>query len=157
MNELSNRLQTDLKEAMRSADKTRREVIRFLRADIHNVEIERGHALSDDEITEVIMRQIKQRRDAIEQFARGGRQDLVDAESAQIDILETYLPPQLSPAEVLDFAREVVATTGASGLGDLGRIIPVLRERLGPRAAGNVVAQAARTALTEQRDEASAS
>lgn len=157
MNELSTRLQTDLKEAMRSADKTRREVIRFLRADIHNVEIERGHALSDDEITEVIMRQIKQRRDAIEQFARGGRQDLVDAESAQIDILETYLPPQLSPAEVLDFAREVVATTGASGLGDLGRIIPVLRERLGPRAAGNVVAQAARTALTEQRDEASAS
>jgi len=113
--------------------------------------------LSDDEITEVIMRQIKQRRDAIEQFARGGRQDLVDAESAQIDILETYLPPQLSPAEVLDFAREVVATSGASGLGDLGRIIPVLRERLGPRAAGNVVAQAARTALTEQRDEASAS
>jgi len=157
MNELSNRLQTDLKEAMRSADKTRREVIRFLRADIHNVEIERGHALSDDEITEVIMRQIKQRRDAIEQFARGGRQDLVDAESAQIDILETYLPPQLSPAEVLDFAREVVATSGASGLGDLGRIISVLRERLGPRAAGNVVAQAARTALTEQRDEASAS
>jgi len=157
MNELSNRLQTDLKEAMRSADKTRREVIRFLRADIHNVEIERGHPLSDDEITDVIMRQIKQRRDAIEQFARGGRQDLVDAESAQIDILETYLPPQLSPAEVLDFAREVVATTGASGLGDLGRIIPVLRERLGPRAAGNVVAQAARTALTEQRDEASAS
>jgi len=157
MNELSTRLQTDLKEAMRSADKTRREVIRFLRADIHNVEIERGHPLSDDEITEVIMRQIKQRRDAIEQFARGGRQDLVDAESAQIDILETYLPPQLSPAEVLDFAREVVATTGASGLGDLGRIIPVLRERLGPRAAGNVVAQAARTALTEQRDEASAS
>jgi len=157
MNELSTRLQTDLKEAMRSADKTRREVIRFLRADIHNVEIERGHPLSDDEITDVIMRQIKQRRDAIEQFARGGRQDLVDAESAQIDILETYLPPQLSPAEVLDFAREVVATTGASGLGDLGRIIPVLRERLGPRAAGNVVAQAARTALTEQRDEASAS
>jgi uncharacterized protein YqeY len=157
MNELSARLQTDLKDAVRSSDKTRRDVIRFLRADIHNVEIERGHALSDDEITEVIVRQIKQRRDAIDQFARGGRQDLVDAETAQITILETYLPPQLSPSEVLEYAREVVASSGASGMSDLGRIIPILRERLGPRAAGNVVAQAARTALTEQRDEANAS
>jgi uncharacterized protein YqeY len=157
MNDLATRLQSDLKEAMRSADKTRREVIRFLRADVHNVEIERGHPLSDDEIIDVIVRQIKQRRDTIEQFARGGRQDLVDAETAQIAILETYLPPQLSPAEVLELAREVVASSGASGLSDLGRIIPILRERLGSRAPGNVVAQAARTALTEQRDEASAS
>jgi uncharacterized protein YqeY len=157
MNELSARLQTDLKDAVRSSDKTRRDVIRFLRADIHNVEIERGHALSDDEITEVIVRQIKQRRDAIDQFARGGRQDLVDAETAQITILETNLTPQLSPSEVLEYAREVVASSGASGMSDLGRIIPILRERLGPRAAGNVVAQAARTALTEQRDEANAS
>jgi|ThiBio_1000_plan_1041568.scaffolds.fasta_scaffold17554_2 uncharacterized protein YqeY len=157
MNDLSARLQTDLKEAVRSGDRTRRDVIRFLRADIHNVEIERGHALSDGEITDVIMRQIKQRRDSIEQFARGGRQDLVDAEQGQIAVLETYLPPQLTPSEVLEFAREVVAESGASGLGDLGRVIPMLRERLGPRAAGNVVAQAARTALTEQRDEANAS
>lgn len=157
MNELSARLQNDLKEAVRSGDRTHRDVIRFLRSDVHNVEIERGHPLSDDEIIDVIMRQIKQRRDSIEQFARGGRQDLVDTESAQIDILETYLPPQLSPSEVLEFAREAVATSGASGLRDLGRIIPMLREQLGPRAAGNVVAQAARTALTEQRDEANAS
>jgi uncharacterized protein YqeY len=157
MDDLSARLQSDLKDAVRSSDKTKRDVIRFLRAEIHNVEIEVGHALTDDEITDVIVRQIKQRRDAIELFARGGRQDLVDAESAQIEILETYLPPQLSPSEVLEFAREVVASSGATGMSDLGRIIPILRERLGPRAAGNVVAQAARTALTEQRDEANAS
>src|SRR6185312_15350967 len=99
MNDLSARLQTDLKQAVLTTDKTRRDVIRFLRADIHNVEIERGHTLSDDEIIEVIVRQIKQRRDSIEQFARGGRQDLVDNETAQIHILETYLPPQLSPSE----------------------------------------------------------
>jgi len=157
MNELSNRLQSDLKEAMRSSDTTRRDVLRFLRSEIHNVEIERGHALSDDEIVEVVVRQIKQRRDAIEQFARGGRQDLVDAETAQIAILDAYLPPQLSPAEVLELAREVVGESGGTGLRDLGRIIPILRERVGARAPGNLVTQAARTALTEQRDEANAS
>ena len=157
MNELSSRLQNDLKEAMRSSNTTRRDVLRFLRSEVHNVEIERGHALSNDEIVEVVVRQIKQRRDAIEQFARGGRQDLVDGETAQIAILEDYLPPQLSPSEVLELARDVVAELGGTGLSDMGRIIPALRERVGPRAPGNVVTQAARTALTEQRDEANAS
>jgi uncharacterized protein len=156
MNELSSRLQSDLKDAMRASNITRRDVLRFLRSDIHNVEIERGHPLSNDEIVDVVVSQIKQRRDAIEQFARGGRQDLVDAETAQIMILEDYLPPQLSPVEVLELAREVVAESGGTGLSDMGRIIPVLRERVGPRAPGNVVTQAARTALTEQRDKANA-
>jgi len=156
MTELSGRLQSELMDAMRSSNTTRRDVLRFLRSDIHNVEIERGHPLSDDEIVEVVVRQIKQRRDAIEQFARGGRQDLVDAETAQIVILEDYLPPQLSPNEVLELAREVVAESGGTGLSDMGRIIPMLRVRVGPRAPGSVVTQAARTALTEQRDEANA-
>jgi hypothetical protein len=157
MNELSSRLQLDLKEAMRSADTTRRDVLRFLRSDIHNVEIERGHPLSNDEIEEVVVRQIKQRRDSIEQFARGGRQDLVATETAQILVLEDYLPPQLTPVEVLALAREMVVVSGASGLGDMQRIIEALRERVGPRAAGNVVAQAVRTALIERRDGANAS
>jgi len=135
---------------MRSSDTTRRDVVRFLRAEIHNVEIERGHALSDDEIVAVVQRQIKQRHDSIEQFARGGRKDLVDAETAQIAILEHYLPPQMSDDDVLDLAREVIRELGASGLSDMGRVVPVLRQRVGPRASGNVVAQAARTALSEE-------
>ncbi len=150
MSELTTRLQSDLKEAMRSSDTTRRDVVRFLRSEIHNVEIERGHALSDDEIVAVVQRQIKQRQDSIEQFERGGRQDLVDQEQAQINILEQYLPPQLTYDEVLNLAREVAAQQGASGLGDMGRMMPVLRERIGQRAQGNVVAQAARTALSER-------
>ncbi len=135
---------------MRSSDTTRRDVVRFLRAEIHNVEIERGHPLSDDEIVAVVQRQIKQRRDSIEQFERGGRQDLVENERSQIVILETYLPPQLSEDEVLDLARKVVDELGASEPNDMGRVMPELRQRIGPRAQGNVVAQAARTALSEQ-------
>ena len=149
MAELTTRLQNDLREAMRSSDTTRRDVVRFLRSEIHNVEIERGHALTDDEIVDVVQRQIKQRHDSIEQFARGGRQDLVDAEQAQIAILEQYLPPQMTEDEVLDEARLVVQEVGASGPGDMGRVMPVLRQRIGQRAQGNVVAQAARTALLE--------
>lgn len=150
MTQLAIRLQNDLKDAMRSSDTTRRDVVRFLRSEIHNVEIERGRPLSDEEIVDVVLRQIKQRNDSIEQFARGGRQDLVDMEQAQIAILEHYLPPQFSDEELLDLAREVVDSLQASGPGDMGRVIPVLRERVGQRASGNAVAQAARSALSGQ-------
>ena len=153
MSDLSLRLQNELKEAMRSSDTTRRDVVRFLRSEIHNVEIERGRPLSDDEIIAVVQRQIKQRHDSIEQFDRGGRQDLVDIERGQIAILERYLPPQLSDGDVLEIAREVVQELQASGPGDMGRVMPILRQRIGSRAQGNVVAQAARAALTEQHQD----
>ncbi len=153
MSDLSLRLQNDLKEAMRSSDTTRRDVVRFLRSEIHNVEIERGRPLSDDEIIAVVQRQIKQRHDSIEQFDRGGRQDLVDIERGQIAILERYLPPQLSDGDVLEIAREVVQELQASGPGDMSRVMPILRQRIGSRAQGNVVAQAARAALTEQHQD----
>lgn len=138
---------------MRSSDTTLRDVVRFLRSEIHNVEIERGRPLTDDEIVAVVQRQIKQRYDSIEQFDRGGRQDLVESERAQVAILERYLPPQLSDDDVLNEARNVVRELQASGPNDMGRVMPVLRDRIGPRAQGNVVAQAARTALTEVRGE----
>lgn len=152
MTELADRLLEDLKNAMRSSDITRREVVRFLRSDIHNVEIERGRPLSDDEIVSVIQRQIKQRRDSIEQFDRGGRQDLVERELAQIEILETYLPAQLSYDDVLAAARAVVRELGAAGPRDMGKVMPVLRERLGARAEGGTIATAAREALSANED-----
>ena len=154
MSDLASRLQSDLKDAVRSSDTTRRDVVRFLRAEIHNVEIERGRPLSDDEIVSVVQRQIKQRHDSIEQFSRGGRQDLVDAEKAQIAILEHYLPPQLSEEELMRLARDVVGSLGASGPGDMGRVISELRERVGQRASGSAVATAARTVLVEQGNRA---
>ncbi len=147
MAELAERLLDDLKSAVRAGDATRREVLRFLRSDIHNVEIERGRPLTDEEIIGVIQRQIKQRRDAIEQFARGGRQDLVDAEQAQIDVLQEYLPPQMSYDEVLAAARDVIREVGATGPKDMGRVMPVVRERIGSRAEGRVIASAVREAL----------
>jgi uncharacterized protein YqeY len=148
MSEIASRLLADLKDAMRSNDVTRRETVRFLRSEIHNQEIERGRALTDDEIIQVIQRQIKQRRDSIEQFARGGRQDLVEAETAQIQVLEHYLPPQLGYDEVLEIARNVVRELGASGPKDMGRVVTAVRQQVQGRAEGSVVAAAAREALS---------
>lgn len=149
MSELATRLLDDLKGAMRASDTTRREVLRYLRSEIHNVEIERGRPLTDEEIIAIIQRQIKQRRDSIEQFARGNRQDLVEAETQQIEVLQGYLPPPLSREELLDLAREVAREQGASGPKDMGRVMPVLRERVGPRAEGREIASALQTVLAE--------
>uniref|UniRef100_A0A7C2WHP8 GatB/YqeY domain-containing protein n=1 Tax=Thermorudis sp. TaxID=1969470 RepID=A0A7C2WHP8_9BACT len=149
MSNLAERLLNDLQEAVRAGDVNRRETLRFLRADIKNVEIERGRPLTDDEIVEVIRRQIRLRRDAIEQFAQGSRQDLVEREQAQIAVLQEYLPPQLSDEELLRLAREVAREVEAAGPRDMGRLMPVLRERVGSRAEGRAIAEAARQALAE--------
>lgn len=146
---LADRLLAELQEAVRSGDVTKREVIRFLRAEIKNREIDRGRPLTDDEIIEVIRRQIKMRREAIEQFAAGGRQDLVEREEAQIRVLESYLPPALTPEELLELARSVVLEVGATGPRDMGRVMPLLRERVGTRAEGRTIAEAAQQALRE--------
>ncbi|HET9015180.1 MAG TPA: GatB/YqeY domain-containing protein [Thermomicrobiaceae bacterium] len=147
MTELAGRLLEDLKVAMRRGDVTRRDVLRYLRAEVHNVEIERGHPLSDAEVLAVVQRQIKQRRDSIEQFARGGRQDLVDAEESQIAVLQEYLPAAMTREELVDVARAVAAEVGATGPGDMGRLVPALRARVGARAEGRLVAEVARDVL----------
>ncbi len=148
MNHLSSRLLDDLKSAMRASDTNRRDVLRFLRAEVHNIEIERKRPLTDDEIIEVIRRQVKRRRESIDQFTRGGRQDLVAAEEAGIKILEEYLPAQMTYDAVLAIAQDVVRELGASGPKDMGKVMPVLRARIGSGAEGGVVAAAAREALS---------
>lgn len=156
MNHLSSQLLDDLKTAMRASDTNRRDVLRFLRAEVHNIEIERQRPLTDQEIIEVIRRQVKRRRESIDQFARGGRQDLVEAEEAGIEILEQYLPAQMTYEAVLAIAHDVVREVGASGPKDMGKVMPVLRARIGAEAEGGVVAAAAREALSgNQRVEGS--
>ena len=147
MAELSQRLLDDLKSAVRTSNVTHRDVIRYLRSAIHNQEIERGRALTDNEIIDVIQRQIKQRRESIEHFQKAGRQDLVDVEAGQIEVLQAYLPPQLSYEEVVSLAREMALEVGASGPRDMSKLMPRLQERIGTQAEGRIMAQAAREVL----------
>ena len=150
MSTIAERLIKDLGTAMRDKDAERRDVLRYLRSEVKNAEIEKGRSLTDDEVTQVIQRQIKQRRESIEQFEKGGRQDLVDAEQSQIAILEEYLPPQLSDEELERIAGDIAAQQGLSGASDMGKLMGPLREQVGAQAEGRAISNAARKVL-EQR------
>jgi uncharacterized protein len=153
MTSIAERLLNDLRTAMRDRDKPRRELMQFTRSEIHNEEIRQGRELSDDEILDLIRRQIKQRRDSMEQFEAGGRQDLVDAESSHIAVLQQYLPAQLSSEELEKIAGDIAAQLDLAGPADMGKLMPPLREAVGARAEGRDVAQAARSVLARREQE----
>lgn len=136
---LKERLAADLREALRGGDEPRKTTIRMATASIRNAEIAAGRELDDAGVLHVLQREVKQRRDSIEEFRKGSRQDLIDKEQAEITILQAYLPQQLSRDEVLAEARQVVAETGARGPGDKARVMPVLIKRLAGKAEGRTI------------------
>lgn len=148
MTTLDQRLTDELKVAMRTGDNVRRDVIRFLRAGLKNAQIARGQPLSETEELAILQQQIKQRQDAIEQFAAGGRADLVERETGQLAVLRSYLPAALTPDELDQLVRGVIAETGATGPRDMGRVMPVLSTRAAGRADNRTLSEAARRQLT---------
>ncbi|MBI4686679.1 MAG: GatB/YqeY domain-containing protein [Nitrospirae bacterium] len=120
---LSDKLSEDLKTAMKCGDKETLSVVRMVKAAVKNKEIEKGAALSDEEIFSVLNSMIRQRRDSIEQFSRAGRDDLVNQETREAEILQAYLPPQLSEAEVEAIIKASILETGASGQRDMGKVM----------------------------------
>jgi uncharacterized protein YqeY len=145
---LRQRLESDLKDAMRAGDQTARDTIRYLLAAVKNAEIDRGGPLNEAEGIAVLQKQAKQRQDSIDQFRAAGRTDLVDREEAQMRVLARYLPAELSDDEVAALVAAVVAEVGASTSKDLGRVMPTLIERAAGRADGRRLSAAARAALT---------
>jgi uncharacterized protein YqeY len=129
------RISQDIAAAMRARDATRLGALRMAKAALMNREVEKGAALEDGESRQVMASLIKQRRDSIEQFRKGGRDDLADKEAAEIATLETYLPPALDAAAVEAIVDEVIQSTGASGARDLGRVMKGVM----PRLAGQTV------------------
>ena len=137
---LREQLREDLKAAMRAQDATRRGTIRMLEAAIKNAEIEkRGQALEDPDILAILQRQLKQRRDSIEQFERGGRKDLADIERAEIEVIQAYLPEQLSEDDIEAAAKRIIGQTGATGPGDRGKVMGPLMQELRGKADGSAV------------------
>jgi len=149
--DLQQRLLDDLKDAMRSGDQRRKLAIRAVRAAITNAEIERRRSLTEDEILALIAKEVKQRRESIVQFRKGGREDLVAQEQAEIEALEKYLPRQLSPEEIRAEAQRVIAEVGATGPRDMGRVMGKLMPAMRGRADGRQVSQIVRELLAEQR------
>jgi uncharacterized protein YqeY len=137
---LKDRLDEDLKSAIRAQDALRRNVLRSLRSEVHNEEIAQQKPLEDDDaIIGVISRQVRQRRESISEFRKGRRDDLVQREESELAVLLEYLPQQLTPEEIADLAREAVGEVGARGPGDKGRVMGKLMPLVRGRADGSVV------------------
>ena len=147
--DLQQQLLGDLKDAMRRGDQRRKLAIRAVRAAILNAEVERRRSVTEDEILALIAKEVKQRRDSIAHFRKGGREDLVAQEQAEIDVLEEYLPRQLSPEEIRAEARNVIAEVGATSPRDMGRVMKELMAAVRGRADGRQVSQIVRELLDE--------
>nr|BCX01178.1 MAG: aspartyl-tRNA amidotransferase subunit B [Bacteroidota bacterium] len=148
---LSERLQTDLKEAMRQQDMIRLDTLRLIRAELMEQAIAKGYRsrtdFPDELVLEVLQRQAKKRREAIAQFEAAGRMDLAERERRELAIIESYLPQPLSEEELRAFIQSVIAELGASGPGDLGRVMSTIMPRLRGRADGSRVQRLVREAL----------
>lgn len=147
---LEEKILNDYKEAMKNKDTVKSSTLSFLRAEMMNVAIEKRKKLLDDnEVISVIKRQIKQHQDSIEQFQKGQRLDLVDKETKELKILESYLPPQLSNEEVKKIIEEVIVEVGAQGPGDMGRAMKEVMARIGQSADGKLVSELVKERLSK--------
>lgn len=146
---LSERLMEDLKEALRNRQEVRVSAIRMARAAITNETIAKGRPLEESEIHAVIAKQIKQRRESIEEFKKGNRPDLVAREQEELEILQSYLPQQMSREEIAQAARSTIQQVGAKGPNDFGKVMSKLAPQLRGRAEGQVVAEVVRELLSQ--------
>ncbi len=144
---LREKIDTDVKDALKAGAKDKVSTLRMLNASLKNKQIDKRRPLTDDEVIETVRSMIKQRRDSIEQFQKGGRQDLVDKESAEIPVLEGYLPQQLSREEVEAIVRDTITKIGAQGTKDMGKVMKAALAEIGSRADGKLVSELVKHAL----------
>lgn len=145
---LNDTLTQDLKTAMKTGDTTRRETIRALRGAIKNEEIDKGQPLSEEEVLAVLIKQAKQRRDSIEQFTAAQRLDLVAGEAAELEIIEAYLPRQLSDEEITLRAQALIEQLGATDMKSMGAVMGRLTQELKGVADGKRISAIVRQLLS---------
>ncbi len=150
MGVLKTRLAEDLKEAIKSRDRLKTSVIRLLGSLIKNREVEKRGELDDREIIQAVVSSCKLRKEAIEQYIKGGRDDLAAKEEAELRLLESYLPPPLSPEELRQKVDEAVQASGATSLKDTGKVMALLMPEISGRADGKVASEMVREALSRR-------
>ena len=133
---LTERLAKDLTEAIRSRDEPRKSAIRMLTWAAKNAQVEKGASLEDSEVLALVAKQVRSRKESIEGFRKGQRDDLVAKEEAELAVLQSYMPPQLNREKIGQAAREVIEEVGAKTLTDKGRVMPILVTRLAGQAEG---------------------
>ena len=137
-----------MKAAMRAKDAARLSAIRLILAGIKQREVDERKELSDAEVTAVIEKMIKQRRESITQYEKASRQDLVDAEKFELEVLSGYLPQQLGDAELQQEVHKAIGEAGASGIRDMGKVMALLKSRLAGRADMGKLSNLVKTKLS---------
>jgi len=145
---LEERLVDEMKQAMKANDKLRLSTIRMIRTAIKNKEIEQRKKLDDDVILKVIQGMVRKGEESIEQFKLGGRMDLVEKETKEIEILKSYLPKPLSQEEILEIIDQTIEETHASSLKDLGKVMKSVMPKLGGKAEGALINQLVKERLS---------
>jgi uncharacterized protein len=146
---LQSRLEAAARDAMRARDERRTTTLRMALAAAHNQRIARGRELTDEEVTEVIGREVKQRRESIEIYRGAGREDRAAGEEAEVAILAEFLPEQLGDVEIETLARAAIGETGASGPADIGKVMGRVTPETKGRADGRRVSDIVRRLLTD--------
>lgn len=131
---IKTRLQEDVKQAMKARDRKRLAATRMIMAAIKQREVDERIELGDEQVIEVLSRMLKQRRDSLAQYEQAGRQDLAEQEAYEIELINDYLPPALDTAAIESIIEEAIATTGASSLRDIGKVMGALTPRVKGRA-----------------------
>jgi uncharacterized protein len=144
---LKEQIQTELTAAMRSGDALRRDVLRMVTSAAYNLEKRQQKPLSDDELLGVLSREVKTRRESVEAFRKGGREELATKEEAEIAIIQEFLPQALSEEEIRSLVDEAIAATGASSARDMGKAMGWLAPRTRGRADGKHVSELVAQAL----------
>ena len=134
MSSLKNQITEDMKSAMKAGEKDRLKVVRLILAAIKQVEVDKRIELDDATVLAVLDKMVKQRRDSVEQFENGNREDLAAIERAEIEVLETYLPEQLSADELASMVDEIIAATGAESMRDMGKVMGQIKAKAAGRA-----------------------
>lgn len=136
---LTEQIRADLTSAMKAQEKERLSTLRMLQSALKNEQINLGHELSDEEAMTIIRKAVKQRLDSIEQYTNAGRTELADKERSEMDLLKTYLPPELSDDELESGIREIITTTGAASKKDMGKVMKEATARYRGRADGKKI------------------
>jgi uncharacterized protein YqeY len=139
---IKEKILSDLKESLKSGDNLRRDTLRLLSGAIKNTEIEKKkkeEGLNDEKILEVIRKSMKQRKDSIEQYEKGNRQDLADKEKGELEILSSYLPEQMSEEKIREEIKKIISEAGVVSQKDFGKIMGIAMKKLGSQTEGNIV------------------
>ena len=145
---LKERLLEDLKISMKEKNEVRKNAVQMVRAAILQVEKDNNVTLEDDKITQIIAKEVKKRRDSLEDYKKGGREDIVKQVEEEISILSEYLPKQLSKEEIIPIIKQIIQETSATSIKDMGKVMKEAKEKLGASADGKTINEIAKELLS---------